>query len=66
MNKFGNINITESLKHFKIVNLKRDSSLSNQTDSNLFKYNWTQDKIKILNINVWTIAGSKEYKGESN
>ena len=53
-------------KTFKMVSLKRKSSLSNQTDSNLFKYGWTQNKTKILNINVWTIAGFKECKGESN
>ena len=49
-----------------MVNLKRKSSLSYQTDSNLFKYGWNQNKTKILNINVWTIAGSNKCKGESN
>ena len=65
-NTFGNINVTEGLKHFKIMGLTWDPSWSNQTDSNLFKYGWTQNKTKILNINVWTIAGSKELKDESN
>ena len=49
-----------------MVSLKRDWSLSNQTDSNLFKYYWTQSKTKILNINAWTTAGSKECIDESN